>query len=178
MRRTTVRRSFTALCVVLLISSALTAGDGSRAIGKKALAFSVEDQFEKTWSWETNYKGKPTVLVLSDWKGSDYITNWTKPLLERFKGRIQFVAFADVSLAPSFMHGTIRGMFRESFTYSIMMDFTGDVFKYYNVRAGVPNVVYIDESETVRLHTWGKGSTEYVKAFADHLEKTINAADR
>lgn len=174
----TFRLLVTACVTLLLIASAVTAGDESRAIGKKALAFSIEDQFEKTWSWAANYKGKPTVLVLSDWKGSSYINNWTKPLLERFKGRVQFAAFADVSMAPSFMQEIVRGRIRSSFEHPIMLDFTGDVFTYYHVQSGLPNVVFIDETETVRLHTWGKGSPEYVKAFADHLEKTLNATDR
>jgi hypothetical protein len=174
----TLRLLVTASTVLLLIASAVTAGDGSRAIGKKAMEFTLEDQFEKTWSWTRNYRGKPTVLVLSDMKGSSYLDNWTKPLTERFKGRVQFAAFADVSSAPSFMHGFVRGRIRTSSEHPIMLDFTGDVFTYYHVQSGVPNIVFIDETETVRLHTWGTGSEEYVKAFADHLEKTLNATDR
>lgn len=158
---------------LLVTATSLIAGDVPKAIGKKAVPFTLEDQFERKWTWSRHWMGKPTVLVLSDWKGSDFTPSWTTPLTETFKERVKFVALADVSLAPSFIHNMLRSKFREAYSYSILLDWDGDVFKHYLVQPGLPNVIYVDAEGVVRLHTWGKGSADHVKAFANELEKLL-----
>jgi hypothetical protein len=158
---------------LLVVTTSLIAGDVPKAIGKKAVPFILEDQFKQKWTWSKHWMGKPTVLVLSDWKGSDYTASWTAPLTETFKDRVKFVALADVSLAPSFIHDMLRTKFRDAYSYSILLDWDGDVFKHYLVQPGLPNVIYVDAEGVVRLHTWGKGSAEHVKAFANELEKLL-----
>lgn len=159
--------------MVLAVGLLSASGDVPKATGKKAVEFTLEDQFEQKWSWSKHWSGKPTVLVMSDWKGSDYITSWTTPLTEQFKGRVQFAAFADVSLAPSFIHSMLRSKFREAYANSILLDWDGDVFKHYLVQPGLPNVIFVGADGVVRLHTWGKGAEKHVKAFANELEKLL-----
>jgi hypothetical protein len=161
------------LLLVIAPFAATYANDTEKAIGKKAVPFTLEDQFEKKWSWNTHWRGKPTVLVLSDWKGSDHLTKWTSALVPKFKDRVKFASFADVSLAPGFLKGYLRERFREAFTTSVMLDWDGDVFKHYNVQPGLPNVIYVDATGTVRLHTWGKGAQEHVDAFIVNLERLL-----
>jgi hypothetical protein len=163
------------IVAVLILAVGLLSGasDVPKATGKKAIEFTLEDQFEQKWSWNKHWAGKPTVLVLSDWKGSDFIPAWTTPLTEQFKGRVQFVAFADVSLAPSFIHSMLKSKFRESYTNSILLDWDGGVFKHYLVQPGLPNVIYVGADGVVRLHTWGKGADKHVKAFANEVEKLL-----
>lgn len=159
------------MALVLLASTTRALAPDAKAIGKKAIPFLLEDQFGRSWKWDQHWKGKPTVLILADRTGSEYTKNWTDQLTVRYKDKIQFVAFADVSLAPSFIKNYIKERFREAFTYSILMDWDGDVFEYYQVQAGLPNVIFIDETETVRLHTWGTGK-------AEHVQQLTNAIDR
>lgn len=169
-----------AFTVLWLTVPQAVATEEPKAIGLKAASFTLKDQFEKTWKWSDHWRGKPTVLVMSDWKGSSYIDAWTAPLVRRFDGRISFVAMADLSLtqeAPSFMQGTlqstIRGRFADAYRIPIMMDWTGKVIRYYRMREGLPNVLYIDANGVVQLHTWGKGSEEHINAFAQELEKLL-----
>jgi len=168
------------IIALLCTASVLVADDEPKAIGLKAAKFTLEDQFQQRWAWKDHWQGKPTVLVMSDWKGSDYIDAWTLPLTTRFKDRVQFVALADLSLtqeAPSFMmstlQGTLRERFREAYKNSILLDWKGRVFDYYRVRDGLPNVLFISADGVVQLHTWGSGKEEHVKAFADALEKRL-----
>ena len=168
------------LLSVVVAASAVASDDEPKAIGLKAAKFTMEDQFQQKWAWKDHWQGKPTVLVMSDWTGSDYIDNWTLPLTKRFKGRVQFVAMADLSLtqeAPSFMQSslqnTLRERFREAYKNSILMDWKGRVCDYYRVRDGLPNVVYIDAAGVVQLHTWGTGKDDHVNAFAEALEKRL-----
>lgn len=172
-----LRRSLVYVLWVVLLGMtmpvAASSPTPSKSIGKRAHAFVLEDQFEQRWSWNNHWKGKPVVLVLSDWKGSDYIPAWTDPLTKRFADRVKFVACADVSLAPSFLKGYLRGRFRETYTNSILLDWDGATFKHYHTQAGLPNVVFIDADETVRLHTWGTGKPEHIDAFAQNLERLL-----
>jgi hypothetical protein len=175
MTMTLHRRS--ALLMMLICAAVFTTAayplEAPKAIGKRAVIFTLEDQFEKSWSWESTWSNKPVVLVMSDWKGSNYTTNWTTTLARRFKDRVDFVAMADVSLAPGFLKGMIRSKFREAYKIPILLDWDGDVFKHYNFQAGLPNVIYVDNSETVRLHTWGSGQADHVERFATELERLL-----
>jgi hypothetical protein len=165
---------FTTAIFMVMVATAL-GFTSDRAVGKRAIEFTLLDQFEKEWSWSRNLKGRPTILVLSDWKGSDYTSAWTDPLVARFKDRVQFVAMADVSMAPGFLEGYLRGRFRDAYKTPIILDFDGDVFEYYQFVAGVPNVLFIDATGVVRLHTWGKGASENVVSIGDRIAKLLPA---
>ncbi len=169
-----VGRGMASTLLVLMISVVVVGAGDDKAIGKTALEFVLPDQFEQEWAWEKHWKGKHTVMVLSDRSGSDYTNNWTKPLYERFKDRVQFVAIADVSSVPGFIKGLVRDKFKEAFTNSILMDWEGDVCEYYMMQSGLPNVLYLDAKGIVRLHTWGKGSKDHLDAFATNVERSLS----
>lgn len=163
-----------------LVSGRAATDTEPKAIGLKAANFTLQDQFEKAWKWADHWRGKPTVLVMSDWKGSSYIDAWTAPLAAKYKGRVAFVAMADLSLtqeAPSFMQGTIqntiRGRFADAYTLPILMDWKGTVVQYYRIRSGLPNVLFIDANGIVQLHTWGKGSEQHLASFTEAMERHL-----
>jgi len=170
-----LRKLATIATIALLFvgNVALAISPEAKAIGKKAKAFVLEDQFGKSWPWDQHWKGKPTVLILADRTGSEYTKNWTDQLTMPYRDKVQFVACADVSLAPGFIRSYIKDRFREAFAYSILMDWDGDVFEYYNVQSGLPNVIFIDENEVVRLHTWGTGKPDHVKQFANAMDRLL-----
>lgn len=161
--------------LVLMLCTSMVGihAEQEKAIGLRAKAFTLEDQFEREWAWNQHWHGKPTVLVLSDWRGSDYTTRWTEPLTTQFSGRVQFVPLADVSLAPSFLKGYLRKRFREAFSYPILLDWDGDVVQHYRIQAGLPNVLFIDANGTVRLHTWGKGSADHIRSVSTEIERLL-----
>ena len=163
-----------AFVVIALIATISAVGISSdRAIGKKAKDFTLLDQFENEWTWSKHCKGRPTIMVLSHWKGSDFTAAWTDPLVGRFKDRVQFVALADVSLAPGFLEGYLRSRFRDAYKTPILLDFEGEVFEYYQFVSGIPNVLFIDANGVVRLHTWGKGAPDRVSDFSDNVAKLL-----
>lgn len=170
----TKRRSIAFVLLVFLAvhSSGTTADD--KAIGKTALEFVLQDQFEQSWAWTKHWKGKPTVIVMSDRAGSDYTTKWSEPLHTKFKERVQFVAIADVSSVPSFIKGLVCSKFKEAFANSILLDWDGDVCEYYVLQPGIPNVLFLDAQGVVRLHTWGKGAPEHVEAFTLNVERILS----
>lgn len=165
------------LCIIAFLLSFVysTSYADNTSVGKRAIDFQLADQFEREWSWNQHWKGKATILVLSDWKGSDYTPTWTTPLTSRLKDRVKFVALADVSLAPGFLKGYLRSRFRDAYATPVLLDWDGDVFTHYGFESGVPNVIFVDAQGVVRLHVWGKGSTEQANAFATNVEKLLSA---
>lgn len=169
-----IGRGIASTLLVLLMSGVAVGAADDKAIGKSALEFVLPDQFDKDWAWENHWKGKPTVVVISDRSGSDNTSKWTEPLHERFKDRVQFVAIADVSSVPGFIKGLVRGKFKDAFSNSILLDWEGDVCEYYAMQSGLPNVLFIDAKGVVRLHTWGKGASDHVSAFATNLQQILS----
>lgn len=162
------------ILLVMLAMTFLHVAAENTSVGKRAIEFDLTDQFEREWSWKQHWKGKATILVLSDWKGSDYTPTWTTPLTARLKDRVKFVALADVSLAPGFLKGYLRSRFRDAYDTPILLDWDGDVFEHYSFESGVPNVIFIDAQGVVRLHVWGKGSADQANAFATNVEKLLS----
>lgn len=163
------------VCVLVLSVVHTTSVRADRtAVGKRAFDFTMEDQFEKTWSWSATYKGKPTVLVMSDRTGSEFITAWTNALTKQYAKRVSFAAMADVSAAPFFIKGLLRSKFREAYSVSILMDWDGDAFEHYLVHDDVPNVLYISPDGVVRLHVWGKGTQNEIAAFTRDLDRYLS----
>lgn len=163
----------TALLVCAMVCATSVRADRT-AVGKRAFDFTIEDQFEKSWSWSATYKGKPTVLVMSDRSGSEFITAWTTPLTKQYAKRVSFAAMADVSAAPFFIKGLLRSKFRDAYSVSILMDWDGDAFEHYLVHEDVPNVLYISPDGIVRLHVWGKGTQGEISAFTRELDRCIS----
>lgn len=166
--------AFLVFCSTVVQSTSLVAD--RTAVGKRAFEFTMEDQFEKSWSWTAAFRGRPTVLVMSDRSGSEFITAWTSTLSKQYAKSVSFVAMADVSAAPFFIKGLLRSKFREAYSNSILMDWDGDVFEHYHVQDGVPNVLYISPDGVVRLHVWGKGSQAEVSSFTRELDRLISAS--
>ena len=161
-----------ALCTILSVSSSIAA-DPSTAIGKRAIGFTMEDQYEKEWSWDDHWRGKPTIIMMTDRKGKDFLQNWIKPLVDTFRTQVRFASFADVSTVPGFLKGFIRGKFREAFTWSILMDWDGMVMEHYKAKPDVPNILFVDSNGIVRLHTWGDGTGASVTMFIDHVQRHL-----
>jgi len=166
-------RTVLATIALVLAVTASAATTPSTAVGKRAISFTLQDQFEKEWSWDGNWRGKPTIIMMTDRKGKDYLQTWIKPLVAAFNTKVRFAAFADVSSVPGFLKGFIRGKFREAFSTPVLMDWEGMVIEHYVAKPDVPNVLFVDASGVVRLHTWGDGSGTSVTSFIDQVQRLL-----
>jgi len=158
------------LALVFNIISVSIAND--KLIGKKAYNFTLRDQFDKTHYW-TSFKGKPTVIILSDRAGSDFVDNWVKPLQKNLGTKVKFVPIAEVSIAPGFVHGLIRSGIRDKYTYPLYLDWDGDTYKYYQCKPNIPNVFFVGEDEKISFTMAGNGSTTEVAFFIENVEKLL-----
>lgn len=163
-------RTYSVICALFAVVVACVA---SSIIGKPAFHFTAEDQFENAVSWD-KYKGKNVVLLMSDRKGTEYIPTWTSALRKETGNKVDYVAFADVSSAPFFMKGFIRGKIKGKYTNQIILDWEGDIFEYYQCKEEVANVVFIDKSGTIRYTTSGKGESAEIQRAIEELRKVFS----
>ncbi|MBL7997771.1 MAG: redoxin domain-containing protein [Candidatus Kapabacteria bacterium] len=166
------RAALAAITVITTLAAALILTASSALVGKQAYGFTVEDQFKKEWSWET-FKGKPVVIVLADRAGREYSEKWVQPLRSSLGAKVEYVAFADVSSVPGLLKGFIRGKIRDSYQHPLLLDWEGDVFKYYECRDGVANVVFIDKNNTVRYTASGKGESAEVDVAVKEISRYL-----
>jgi hypothetical protein len=110
---------------------------------EKLSDFELTDQDAKLRSYRFPKK-KITVMTVADHKGSDQLAPWIQALHNRYAKRIDIDGVADVSMIPKPFHGMFRGAFRKQLTYSVMLDWSGDVVKQFSPNKGVANIYAID----------------------------------
>lgn len=147
--------------------SANTAG-----IGQKLPQFVMEDQNEKEVKSST-FNGKQVLLFLADRAGSKLTPNWTKSLEPLYRNKVEFVAIANVSSVPFFLKGFIRGKFKENYSYTVLMDWKGDLWDFYQCQDDVPNVVFIDNGGIARYKISGKGTEKEINQLRQNIDKLI-----
>ena len=92
----------------------------------KITDFELTDQDEKLRTYRFP-KAKVTVMTVADHKGSEQLAPWIQRIRDRYETRIDIDGVADVSIVPKILHGMIRDTFRKKLTYSVMLDWDGNV---------------------------------------------------
>ncbi|MBL7976215.1 MAG: redoxin domain-containing protein [Candidatus Kapabacteria bacterium] len=141
-------------------------------IGKKAISFTVKDQFEKEWKWE-QFKGKNVLLFICDKDGRAYADAWVKPLRAAFGNQCEYVAIGDMSGVPFFIKGFVKGKIRDGMPQPLLLDWDGDIVEYYNCKEDVMNVVMVDKTNTIRYVTNGTGTSDELKATIQEVQKLL-----
>lgn len=147
-----------ALMIGLLGSTELEARS---TVGSTVPNFKLQDQKKRTWR-RTNFTGKPVLYVACDRDAYDYVDNWTKRLVPKYKNSIHFVPIADLSTAPDFLKGYIRDRFDDEFSYPVLMDWSGKLVRLLGIRAGYPTLVVTNADGLITYHAWGKGNAKQV----------------
>jgi len=160
------------LFVFTVVVTCTNSFSNEKMVGKKAYNFTLRDQHDNTHYW-TSFKGKPTIIILSDRAGSDFVDNWVKPLQKALGSKVKFVPVAEVSSAPGFVHGMIRSGIRDKYNYPLYLDWEGDTYRYYQCKAEVPNLYFVGSDEKIAITTAGKGTKNEVTTFIENVEKLL-----
>ncbi len=160
------------LFVFTVVVTCTNTFSNEKMVGKKAYNFTLRDQHDNTHYW-TSFKGKPTIIILSDRAGSDFVDNWVKPLQKALGSKVKFVPVAEVSSAPGFVHGMIRSGIRDKYNYPLYLDWEGDTYRYYQCKAEVPNLYFVGSDEKIAITTAGKGTKNEVTTFIENVEKLL-----
>jgi hypothetical protein len=109
----------------------------------KITDFELTDQDEKLRTYRFP-KAKVTVMTVADHKGSEQLAPWIQRIRDRYETRIDIDGVADVSIVPKILHGMIRDTFRKKLTYSVMLDWDGNVVRQFSYKKGVANIYLLD----------------------------------
>lgn len=165
------------MIITLLTFLALTMQSAApKAVGLTVSAFVLSDQYDKEWSWKEQGAHNAIIMMLIDRDGSTYLDKWTAPISARFGDRLRVIRIANTSGAPGFLHSFIKGRFRKSFSYPMLLDWEGVLFSRYHIREAVPNILFVDAHGKIRLHTWGKGDTLHVSTVINKIADLLQAA--
>lgn len=157
-----------------LILAHITPASASSPVGSRVPEYVIEDQFEHEWK-SSAFKGAVTVYVLSGRDGHEYSENWTRTLIPRFKSSpVTFVPVADVQTVPGFLKGFIRGKFKDTFKYSVLLDWEGTLISAFKMVEGYPNFVIVGKDGVVIHTTHGTGTKQQVDSFAARLQQVLD----
>lgn len=133
--------------------------------------FELTDQDSKPRSYRFP-KPKVTVMTVADHKGSEQLAPWIQRVRDRYDTRLDIDGVADVSIIPKAFQNMFRSAFRKKLTYSVMLDWNGDVVKQFGYTKGVANIYLIDRAGRIVKQMSGPvsdaGAQEFFKE-ADRL---------
>jgi hypothetical protein len=154
----------------LLVLPAIAAG----APLQRLTDFRLPDQHGKTRVCRFP-KRNVTVLTLADRKGFEQLEPWISAVYQRFGKRIDIDGVADVSSVPSPLRGLIRATFRQRLSYSVMLDWNGDVAHKLRYLKGVANVYVINREGIVINRFSGRANTRALHELVRAIDQA-NAA--
>ena len=140
--------------------------------------FEMKDQFDSIHT-DQMYRGGIIVLIASDRGGSEYNDKWARAIYGELKedavlDKIKWLAMADVSGAPSFLQGFIRGFFPKERESWVVLDWEGLFPQTYSFESDVSNILVFDPSG--KLVYQGTG-TEVEAGQATEIATRIKALD-
>ena len=134
--------------------------------------FELTDQDEKLRSYRFP-KTKITVMTVADHKGSDQLAPWIQALHDRYAKRIDIDGVADVSIIPKPFHGMFRAACRKQLTYSVMLDWSGDVVKQFAPAKAVANIYVIDQSGRILKQVTGPVTNPTLNELTREIDRTL-----
>lgn len=134
--------------------------------------FELSDQHARSRKYAFP-KSKVTVITVADHKGSDQLAPWVARLYGRYQQRIDIDGIADVSMIPKPFHGLLRSEFRKRLTYSVMLDWSGDVVRQFGFRAGVANLYVIDRGGRISKRITGPVSDAAMAELSRAIDRAI-----
>jgi hypothetical protein len=141
----------------------------------KLTDFDLTDQDSKLRSYRFP-KAKVTVMTVADHKGSEQLAPWIQRIRDHYETRIDIDGVADVSIVPKIFHGMIRDTFRKKLTYSVMLDWDGNVVKQFCYKKGVANIYLLDRVGCIVKQMTGPVNDSAVAELFNEIDRVTAAA--
>ena len=113
------------------------------------------------------------VLTIADKKGSEQIDGWVAALKARYAGRIELRGLADVGGVPGFLRGKVRKQFKETRTYPVMMDWSGNVCAQFGYKKDVANILLLGRDGTIHARFTGAATPAAIAEAVTALDKLL-----
>lgn len=154
-----------------ILSLALAAGLGvavARA-DRGAPGFELQDQFGRLHRVAFP-RARVSVFAFADRAGSEQLQGWVSPLYARYGDTIDIRGVAKLAGVPAMLRPVLRGIFRKSLGYPVLLDWTGKVSTNYGYHARVANVLVLSPAGRVTYRFNGQASPEELKACFESID--------
>jgi glycosyltransferase involved in cell wall biosynthesis len=159
-----------AAALLILASPLLSGAQPGEVVQLKS--FTLADQHERTRDFSFP-RTNASLIVVADWKGSEQLEAWIKPIHERYGSRIGIDGIADVSAVPAGLRGTVRRAFVKQLDYAVMLDWSGAVARQFLPQKNTANVFAISRNGRVLLRLTGKADAGKLATLHRVLEKEL-----
>ena len=150
---------------------ALVATNATAETIDKLTDFELSDQHSAVRRYDFP-RNKIIFMTVADNKGSKQLAPWIQPLRDRYGTRIDIDGIADVSMIPKPFHGMFRKAFVKELTYSVMLDWDGNMVKKFAYTPGIANVYVIGRDGQITKKLSGPATEQGIR----ELTKEIDAA--
>ncbi|HHT9110027.1 MAG TPA: hypothetical protein ACFYDZ_02575 [Candidatus Brocadiaceae bacterium] len=121
------------------------------------ISFTLKDQFDREYT-ERSFSDKILVIIAADREGSKFSDSWRQAIYDAFVKRrggeqVLFVNVADLSGAPSFLHGFIKGKLQKDKDHWSLMDWNGIFANAYGCEPKSCNILIFDSQQRLIYKT-------------------------
>jgi len=118
-----------------------------------------------------------SIFALADRKGSDQLEGWITPFYKRYEDRVDICGVANMKGLPKMLRPMLRGIFKKSIEYPVMMDWTGSVCEALNYQAGVADIFVVDPNGAVIHRISGEATEEKMQVCYAVIDRLIKEND-
>ena len=158
------------------VSVATEPTDSSAAPVLQVRDFTLKDQY-KTEHQQKFPRESVGIFALADRKGSDQLEDWITPLYERYEEHVDIFGVANMKGLPKVLRPMLRGVFKKSIEYPVMMDWTGSVCEALNYQSGVTDIFVVDRNGAVIHRISGEATEEKMQVCYAVIDRLIKKND-
>ena len=165
------------VCLLLIsVSVATEPADSSAAPVIQVRDFTLKDQY-KTEHQQTFPRESVGIFALADRQGSDQLEDWITPLFKRYEEHVDIFGVANMKGLPKVLRPMLRGVFKKSIDYPVMMDWTGSVCEALNYQSGVTDIFVVDRNGAVIHRISGEATEEKMQICYAVIDRLIKEKD-
>ncbi|WP_136077326.1 TlpA family protein disulfide reductase [Pontiella desulfatans] len=118
-----------------------------------------------------------SIFALADRKGSDQLEDWITPFYKRYGERVDICGVANMKGLPKMLRPMLRGIFKKSIEYPVMMDWTGATCEAFKYTAGVADIFIVDRNGLVVHRIRGEANEQKLKDCYAVIDRLIKEKD-
>jgi hypothetical protein len=162
--------------LLISVSLATEPADSAAAPVLQVQDFTLKDQY-KTEHQQTFPRESVGIFALADRQGSDQLEDWIAPLFKRYEEHVDIYGVANMKGLPKVLRPMLRGVFKKSIEYPVMMDWTGSVCEALNYQSGVTDIFVVDRNGAVIHRISGEATEEKMQVCYAVIDRLIKEND-
>jgi hypothetical protein len=126
-----------------------------------------------------DFKGnRLTVLTIADRQGCEQIGAWVLAVKERYGTKVDIEGIADVSAVPGPLRSMIRKKLKARVEYPIMLDWTGEVIRRFDLSKNLANMFLIGDGGKLLLTMHGQPDKSKLERLFSAIDSGLGTSNR